>query len=198
MTNVDDYFRQQLSNVIAEVQCSKLAGKLTQSYWNYKELIGCTNYVWAKCRYPEPCKRLYAIKDSTRCRYSGSEVAIRDMWDIYRGNEVPTRQGRLLDNGRFKYSYRGQVNKILDDTTHYFGAFWPLEVTLGSNTLQLNKFTTYRKDAFSKEKLCWTYVKSIVHIQLSLNLEQKDYKEELIRLKELRKEMKEIVNSVTK
>lgn len=198
MTNVDDYFRQQLSNVVVEVQCNKLAGKLTQTYWNYKELIECTNYLCAKCRYPEPCKRLYAIKDSMYRRYSGSEVAIRDMWDIYRGREVPERQGRLLDNGSFKYSYHGQVNKILDDTTHYFGAFWPSEVTIGSNTLTLNNFTTYRKDAVSRQKLCWTYTKDIVYIQLSLNLDQRDPKEELIRLKELGKEMKEIVRSVTK
>lgn len=198
MTNIDDYFRRQLSNVVAEVQCSKLAGKLTQSYWNYRQLVGCTNYSFPRSPNPPQCESLRKLKDLLPLSYSRSEVALKDMWDIYRGREPLERAGRLLDNGNFKYEYLNQVNKILDDTTHYFGAFWPAEVNIGSNILNLSIFTSRRTDIISIRKLCWVHISNIKHIQLSLDLNSLDPTEELIRLKNIGKEMKEIVNSAIK
>ncbi len=195
---MEEYFNQQLSNVVAEVQCNKLVSKLTQSYWNYRELVGCTSYYFPKSPDPPQCDSLRKLKESLYLSYSRSEVAIRDMWDIYRGKEIPKRAGRLIDNGKFKQEYLSQVNKILDDTTHYFGALWPTKITIGDNELDLSSFTSRRKDIVNKKTLCWIRMGNIKHIQLSLNLDTLDPKEELIRLKKVGKEMREIVNSVIK
>lgn len=198
MTDIDEYFNQQLSNVVAEVQCSKLTSKLAQSYWNYRELVGCTSYFYTKSPDPPQCDSLHKLKDLLYLSYSGSEVAIRDMWDIYRGKEIPKRAGRLRDNGKFKHEYLSQVNRILDDTTHYFGAFWPTKIIIGDNELDLSTFTSRRKDIVNKKSLCWVRMGNINYIQLSLNLNTLDPKEELIRLKNVGKEMKKVASSVIK
>lgn len=199
MTDIDEYFNHQLSNVVAEVQCNKLSHKLLQSYWNYKKLIGCKDYLYNNnSPHPKACDRLYDLCDSLHCRYSVSDVAIRDMRDIYRGKNLPKRTGRLMDNGKFKYEYLNQVNKILDDTTHYFGAVWPAEISIEGNSLDLTSFTSRRNDVVNKKSLCWVRMNNIIYIQLSLNLDTLDPTEELIRLKNIGREMKEIVNSAIK